>query len=81
MTVYEILTIALLVFLALATTVAIYIGVLGLLGGFYLVRCEQCEHFMFSFALRPQHSCARCRHPVLMHPVHTVTHPTEVRSS
>jgi Zinc-ribbon containing domain len=79
MTVYEVLTIALVAVLAAAATLAIYIGVLGLLGAFYLVRCPECDHFTFSAGTRAQHSCARCRHPILMHPLQTVRHPTRVR--
>lgn len=75
MTVYEILTIALIAGLAAAATAAIYIGLLGMMGQFYVRRCASCKHFMFAFTDQPQHSCARRRHPVLLHPLHAVHHP------
>lgn len=78
MTVYEVLTLALIAVLALAASTAIYAGVIGLLGGFYFVRCAQCGHLGFSAARRPRSSCVHCRHPVLMHPLHAVHHPRNV---
>jgi DNA-directed RNA polymerase subunit RPC12/RpoP len=75
MSVYEMLTIVLIALLATGATIAIYVGLIGLVGGLYFVRCEQCDHLMFSATKRPEHSCAHCRHPVLMHPVHTMLHP------
>ena len=78
MTVYEILTIALIAVLALATLAAIWVGLLGWMGQFYIVRCSECSHVMFSSAKNPQRSCARCRHPLLMHPVRAVVHPTRL---
>jgi DNA-directed RNA polymerase subunit RPC12/RpoP len=72
MTIYEVLTVILIATLALAATVAIYIGLIGLLGGLYIVECSQCGHLTFSYTNRPANSCARCRHPVLMHPLHAM---------
>ena len=48
MTVYEVLTIALIVVLATATTAAIYLGLLSWIGALYVVRCEACRHLTFS---------------------------------
>lgn len=76
MPVYEVLTITLDAVLAAAATIAIYLGVLGLLGAFYLVRCPQCDHLTFSAARRAEHDCARCRHPVLTHPWRAVARST-----
>lgn len=80
MPVYEVLTITLDVLLAAASITAIYVGVFGLLGALYFVRCPQCDHFMFSAAKQADHDCARCRHPVLTHPWRAVTLPLRLRS-
>ena len=79
MGVYEVLTIILTVALALAATGAIYVGVIGLLGGFYFARCAACGHLTFSATKRPQPSCVHCRHPVLRHPLHALLHPRRLR--
>ena len=73
MTVYEVLTIALIVVLACATTVAIYLGLLNWFGAVFVVRCAACHHLTVASANRPQESCPHCRHPVLMHPLYTAT--------
>jgi DNA-directed RNA polymerase subunit RPC12/RpoP len=78
MSVYEVLTVILIAVLALGASAAIYLGVLGLLGGFYFVRCAQCGHLTLSATRRPKASCVHCRHPVLMHPFHAVHHPKNV---
>ena len=75
---YEVLTLVLIAVLALAASAAIYIGVIGLMGGFYFVRCVGCGHLTFSATKAPQRSCMHCRHPVLMHPFHAVHHPRNV---
>lgn len=80
MPVFEVLTVTLDALLAAASITAIYIGVFGLLGAFYFVRCPQCDHFMFSAAKRAENPCARCRHPVLTRPWRAVAHPIRVRS-
>jgi predicted membrane-bound dolichyl-phosphate-mannose-protein mannosyltransferase len=82
MMVYEGLTVALIVVLALATTVAIALGLLNWVGAFFVVRCATCHHLTFASANRPQESCPHCRHPVLAHPIYSVNHrdqPAEVR--
>ncbi|MBV9091294.1 MAG: hypothetical protein JO044_15560 [Mycobacteriaceae bacterium] len=79
MSVYEVLTVVLIAVLALAASAAIYLGVLGLLGGFYFVRCAGCGHLWFSATRLPQPSCAHCRHPLLLHPLHAAHHPGNVR--
>jgi hypothetical protein len=76
MTVYEVLTVFLIAMLALASTVAIYIGLIAWAGGLYLVECSRCGHLTFSSAKQSQHPCAQCRHPLLMHPVHALLHPS-----
>ncbi|MCX2930722.1 hypothetical protein ORI20_10565 [Mycobacterium sp. CVI_P3] len=75
MTVYEVLTIALIVVLGTAATAGIYLGLLNWIGGAYIVRCANCHHLTVSSDRRQPQSCAHCRHPVLMHPVHAVAHP------
>src|ERR1700757_2089045 len=75
MTVYEIPTLALIVGLAAAATAAIYLGILGMSGQLYLVRRSACRHLTFSFTNMPRQTCPRCRHPLRLHPVHTLIHP------
>jgi hypothetical protein len=75
MTVYEALTVALIFILAAATTAAIYLGLLGWARQVFVVRCAACHHMTFAGANQPQHSCAHCRHPVLLHPLHAAIHP------
>ena len=82
MTVYEVLTVALITALAAATIVAIYWGLANWVGTFYVVRCTECRHLTFNSADQPQASCPHCRHPVLTHPIHALVHPanrTDVR--
>lgn len=75
MTVYQVLTIVLITVLAIAATVAIYLGLLNWVGALYVVRCTECHHLAFNSANRPRESCPHCRHPVLTHPIHAVHHP------
>jgi hypothetical protein len=75
MIVYEDLTVAVIVVVAAFTTTAIYIGVLGLLGGYHFVRCVECRHWTVAVTDAPQASCLRCRHPVLMHPLRAIYQP------
>ena len=74
MTLYEGLTVALIVVLALATTVAIALGLLNWIGALFVVRCATCHHLTFASANRPQPSCPHCRHPVLAHPIYSANH-------
>ena len=76
MTIYEALTVLLIVVLAAATTAAIFVGMANWIGACYVVRCSECHHLTFASANRPQPSCLHCRHPLLLHPVHAVRHPT-----
>ena len=75
MSVYEVLTIALIAVLAVATTAAIYLGLLNWIGAFFVVRCAACHHLTFSSAKMAQKSCPHCRHPVLTHPLYSLHHP------
>ena len=77
MTVYEVLTIALIFVLGTAATAAIYLGLLNWIGAAYVVRCATCRHLTVSSDRQAPQSCAHCRHPVLMHPVHAAHHPRE----
>lgn len=74
MTVEEIFTIGVIAVLAAAATAAIYLGLLNWMGAFYVVRCEACRHLTFSSANHSRESCPHCRHPVLMHPIHSLRH-------
>ncbi|MCV7066930.1 hypothetical protein [Mycolicibacterium houstonense] len=75
MTVYEALTVALIMVLAAGTTVAIYVGMANWIGACYMVRCSECHHLTFASANQPQASCAHCRHPMLLHPLYATQHP------
>jgi DNA-directed RNA polymerase subunit RPC12/RpoP len=77
MTVYEVLTIAIIVVLGTAATAGIYLGLLNWIGAAYIVRCATCRHLTVSPERQQPPSCAHCRHPVLMHPVHAAHHPRE----
>lgn len=77
MTVYEDLTIALIVVLGTAATAAIYLGLLNWIGGAFIVRCATCRHLTVSSDRGQPESCPHCRHPVLMHPVHAAHHRRE----
>ena len=74
MTVYAALTVALIAVLALAATVAIYIGLANWFGVAYVVRCAACHHLTLSSAKSPERSCPHCRHPALLHPIYTAGH-------
>lgn len=75
MTVYEALTVALIVLLATATTAAIYLGLMNWIGAAYVVRCAACHHLTVASANEAQASCPHCRHPALMHPLYSAHHP------
>ncbi|KDF01014.1 hypothetical protein ACRDU6_10755 [Mycolicibacterium sp. ELW1] len=77
MTVYEVLTVALIVVLGTAATAAIYLGLLNWIGAAYVVRCAGCRHLTVSSDRRQPETCPHCRHPVLMHPVHAAHHPRQ----
>jgi ribosomal protein S27E len=78
MTVYFALTIVVIVALATAATLAIYLGLLNWLGAFYVVRCGACHHLTFAGADQSPASCPHCRHPVLTHPLYAAHHPRTV---
>jgi DNA-directed RNA polymerase subunit RPC12/RpoP len=63
--------------LAAASTVAIFVGLLGMVGQFFVVRCASCGHLTVSSANRPRESCPRCRHSMLLHPLHAAHHPRQ----
>jgi hypothetical protein len=82
MSLYEVLTIVLIAVVGMATTAAIYLGLLNWAGAFFVVRCAGCHHLTFASANEPQKSCPHCRHPVLTHPLRALHHPdalSEVR--
>ena len=70
----EVFTIAVIAVLATAATAAIYLGLLNWIGAFYVVRCAACRHLTFSSANQSRQSCPHCRHPALMHPIHSMRH-------
>lgn len=66
---YEDIAIALTIVLAIATVVMVYLGWRGLAKDVFIVRCEDCDHWMVSSKEMPDHSCSHCRHPRLWHPL------------
>lgn len=75
MMIYEDLTVGLIIVLAAATTVAIYLGLLGMVGQVYFVRCASCHHMTSCTVDATPRSCPRCRHHgVLFHPSRAVLH-------
>lgn len=75
MTVYQGLTVFLVVVLGTFTTAAIWLGLLNWLGVFHVVRCQKCHHLTASTSRQLQESCPHCRHPILTHPLHAAHHP------
>ncbi|RDH77836.1 hypothetical protein DVS77_13325 [Mycolicibacterium moriokaense] len=75
MSVYEILTFVLIAVIGMATTAAIYLGLLNWVGALYVVRCAACHHLTFASDNAAQNSCPHCRHPVLLHPLYSLHHP------
>jgi hypothetical protein len=68
----ELIAVALLAAVGIITTAMLYLGVTGMLGALYIVRCRRCDHWTFSLRDVPTPSCARCRHPALLHPVQAI---------
>lgn len=79
MTVFEALTVALIIVLATATVIALYVGLMNWVGAAHVVRCASCHHLTVASAKEPQQSCPHCRHPVLTHPLYAVHHPRSAR--
>lgn len=75
MTVWIALLIFLIVVLGTFSTIAIWLGILGWLGVFHVVRCKTCRHLTIATANRLQDSCPHCRHPMLTHPLYAAHHP------
>ncbi|HLH29377.1 MAG TPA: hypothetical protein VKW77_10695 [Acidimicrobiales bacterium] len=69
MIVVDILGVALTVSLFGFAMLALWIGLLAVLGAVRLVRCERCEHLALVSVRQPLHECARCRHRNLLHPL------------
>ena len=53
MTVAEDVTIAFIILVGLVTTVPLYLGLMGMLGAGYLVRCAACGHVTWSVTAGP----------------------------
>jgi hypothetical protein len=75
MTAWTALTIFLIVVVGAFTTIAMWLGLIGWLGGVHLVRCTACRHLTMAIANQPQPSCPHCRHPMLTHPLYAAHHP------
>ncbi|MEW5808396.1 MAG: hypothetical protein AB1925_02995 [Actinomycetota bacterium] len=74
MTVYEVLTVALIIALATLAALAIYLGLMNWIGALYMVRCSACHHLAFSSRRDPRASCPHCEHPSLLHPIYAARH-------
>ena len=74
MTVYEVLTVALITALATLAVLAIYLGLLNWIGALYLVRCSECHRLAFNSKKDPRTSCPHCEHPLLLHPLYAARH-------
>ncbi len=74
MTVYEVLTVGLIIVLATLAALAIYLGLLNWIGALYVVRCSQCHHLTFNSKKDPRTSCPHCEHPLLLHPIYSARH-------
>ena len=72
MTVVDVLTAALVLVLGIVTMMAIYIGIMGMLGVTRLTRCDTCGHLGVTPADEPLLTCTYCRHERLLHPVHAM---------
>ncbi|WP_206072425.1 hypothetical protein [Antrihabitans stalactiti] len=81
MTVYEALTIAVIVAIAAASTAAIYIGLAEMAGMRHSTRCSTCAHWTHTLTDTQPQSCPHCRHPALLHPVRTLSHHRLPRST
>jgi hypothetical protein len=74
MTVYTVIALAVIAFVGFAATLAIYLGLINWMGGFYVVHCTNCHHLTGSSRNAPPQSCVHCRHPMLLHPVYATRH-------
>jgi len=70
----EVLTAVVVLALAIVTTAAFYVGVLGALGLIRYVRCDRCGHLGLTSASEPLRSCLHCRHGQLFHPHFALHH-------
>jgi DNA-directed RNA polymerase subunit RPC12/RpoP len=77
MTIFEALTVALILVLATATIIAIYLGLMNWINAVHVVRCATCHHLTVGAVNELQQSCPHCRHPVLMHPLYAAHHPRQ----
>jgi hypothetical protein len=74
MVIVEVLAAVLVGVLALATLLAMYGGLLGLLGVMRFVPCDLCGHLGMTSASEPLRTCTRCRHGRLLHPLWALHH-------
>lgn len=68
----EFITAGFAVLVGAATTAALYVGLMGMLGAAHVVRCAACNRWTMSGSDRSTQSCPRCDHPVLWHPLDTL---------
>ncbi len=72
MVVIEALAVVLVGFLFALSTMALWIGLLGVLGAARIVRCSNCDRLEVVSTSMPPQACLRCRHAQVFHPVVTV---------
>jgi hypothetical protein len=74
MVVVEVLVVVLIVGLGVVTTIAAYVGLLGMVDAARVVRCDRCGHLGLTSTGRPLRTCAYCQHGRLLHPLYTLHH-------
>lgn len=72
--VVEIVLGVLIAVLGVATIVAAYVGILGMMGAAPLHRCDQCGHLCLTARIRSAGDCGYCRHDRLLHPMWALRH-------
>ena len=75
--VVEGVTAALVAALAVATLIAVYLGLLGTLGALHWFRCKRCGHLVVVGTGTEPSACTYCRHDRLLHPLHALRHPND----
>ena len=64
--------------LAVATLMALVLGLLGVFGQLRFGRCAACGHVTMSPGGTDEPSCAYCRHPHVVHPIGSWRHRAPV---
>lgn len=70
----EVITAILVTALGIATLVAAYVGILGLVGALVIQRCARCGHMCIRASSPSPDGCGYCRHDRLLHPLWAFRH-------